>query len=58
MPCTFLSFRDAGIDVVEQARHKCMALGVGDVVGVVREVAYHFVAAIDPDGGEVVVKPR
>ena len=52
----FLEFHHPLTDVVEDCAAHVEARGIGDVVGIAREVADHFVHAVDADGGEVIVQ--
>ena len=52
----FLELDHALTDVVEDCAAHVESRGIGDVVGVAREVADHLVHAVDADGGEVVVQ--
>ena len=56
MPGGFLGFNEQGVDVVEKSRHLRVTRRGGDVLGVAGEIADHFIAAVDSNGGEVVVK--
>ena len=56
VPGGFLGFNEQGVDVVEKPRHLRVTRRSGDVLSVAGEIADHFVAAVDSNGGEVVVK--
>ena len=56
MPGGFLGFNEQGVDVVKKPRRLRVTRRSGDVLSVAGEIADHFIAAVDSNGGEVVVK--